>query len=79
VSCVVVKDGPGAVTTLQGGTLAKHATQSVTKVIYSTAAGDSFNAGFLAVHMDGQHIHEAIASGAQLAAKVIQSRGALIA
>ena len=79
VSCVVVKDGPGAVTTLQGGTLAQHATQSVTKVIDSTAAGDSFNAGFLAVHMDGRPIHEAIASGARLAAKVIQSRGALIA
>jgi 2-dehydro-3-deoxygluconokinase len=79
VSCVVVKDGLGAVTTLQGGTLAQHAIQAVTKVIDSTAAGDSFNAGFLAEHMDGRPIHEAIASGARLAARVIQSRGALIA
>lgn len=50
----------------------------VAEVIDSTAAGDSFNAGFLAAYLQGRGLEESVATGAQLAAKVVQSRGALV-
>ncbi len=50
----------------------------VTTVIDSTAAGDSFNAGFLAAMVKGQSEAEALLSGHDMAAEVIQHRGAII-
>ncbi len=47
-------------------------------VIDSTAAGDSFNAGFLSVLVAGGSIIDAVAAGAELSAKVITKRGALV-
>ncbi|MFT7253593.1 MAG: 2-dehydro-3-deoxygluconokinase, partial [Paracoccaceae bacterium] len=44
-----------------------------------TAAGDSFNAGYLAAIVQGASEMEAAAAGAVLAGKVIRSRGALVA
>ncbi|MDQ1900494.1 sugar kinase [Paracoccus sp. WLY502] len=45
----------------------------------STAAGDSFNAGYLAAHLSGADCATAIAAGHGLSRKVIRHRGALVA
>ena len=47
-------------------------------VIDTTAAGDSFNAGFIAAMMQGKSSTEAAKSGHTLAASVIQHQGAII-
>ncbi|WP_246735846.1 sugar kinase [Agrobacterium sp. a22-2] len=78
-STVVVKNGAGRV-------FARHAQegavtfdpQPVTDVVDTTAAGDSFNAGFLAARLSGAPMVEAIAKGAALSARVIRQRGALV-
>lgn len=78
-STVVVKNGAGRV-------FARHAhdgavtfdPQPVTDVVDTTAAGDSFNAGFLAARLSGAPMGEAIAKGAALSARVIRQRGALV-
>ena len=78
VACVVVKNGPGPMLTLEGGTLATHAPVPVETVVDTTAAGDSFNAGFLAARIDGADLETAVAAAAALAARVIGARGALV-
>lgn len=45
----------------------------------STAAGDSFNAGYLAAILSGADCAKAIAAGHDLSRKVIRHRGALVA
>ena len=45
----------------------------------TTAAGDSFNAGYLATRIGGQDIPDAIRAGHAIAARVIGARGALVA
>lgn len=54
------------------------AVPEVTNVVDTTAAGDSFNAGFLAARNDNLTPDQAIARGIQCAAQVIQHRGAII-
>lgn len=46
--------------------------------IDTTAAGDSFNAAFLAAYLTGRDIKAALKSGCDLSAKTIQKRGALV-
>lgn len=48
------------------------------RVIDSTAAGDSFNAGYLAARLKGQTETKAMAAGHALAAQVVQHRGAIL-
>ncbi len=48
------------------------------KVVDTTAAGDSFNAGYLGALLTGKTQAEALMSGHMLAAKVVQHRGAII-
>ncbi|MFY0681920.1 MAG: sugar kinase [Thalassovita sp.] len=63
--------------------LANHQTATglnvVEKVVDSTAAGDSFNAGFLAAFVKGDDVVAAMRAGHNLAARVISERGAIIA
>nr|WP_245216208.1 sugar kinase [Sagittula salina] len=77
-TCVVVKNGGAAVTawSVQEG----HVTVTPPKVetvTDSTAAGDSFAAGFLAAHALGASLKEATREAASLASRVIQHPGAL--
>lgn len=75
---VIVKNGADRMLAQVGKDLSWHTPEVVTQVVDTTAAGDSFNAGYLAASLDGQTVADAIRSGAQLAARVIQSRGALV-
>ena len=49
-----------------------------TDVVDTTAAGDSFNGGYLAALLTGASQAEALMAGHRLAAKVVQHRGAII-
>jgi len=75
---VVVKNGPGNMLTWERGVVAWHAPEAVTRVVDTTAAGDSFNAGFLAAHLTGAETADAVRRGARLGARVIAARGALV-
>lgn len=50
----------------------------VENITDTTAAGDSFNAGYLAALIQGLTIEHALQSGHDLAAKVIQQQGAIV-
>ena len=78
VTDVVVKNGAeGATFSLSGVT--GHAPAVTTgKVVDTTSAGDSFNAGFLSKYLSGATPHDAAAYGAAVAATVIGHHGALI-
>ncbi len=52
--------------------------EHVDKVVDTTAAGDSFNAGFLAAFLNGASLQHAIATGSALAREVIQHPGAIM-
>jgi 2-dehydro-3-deoxygluconokinase len=52
--------------------------QTVAQVVDTTAAGDSFNAAYLACHLRGGDPQQAARWGHRLAAEVVQHRGALI-
>ena len=47
-------------------------------IVDTTAAGDSFNAGFLVGRMEGLAPEDAVRQGCALARKVIGARGALV-
>lgn len=51
---------------------------SVNKIVDTTAAGDSFSAGYLAKRIQGGSCEESAMSGHRLAGTVIQHRGAII-
>jgi 2-dehydro-3-deoxygluconokinase len=76
---VVVKNGPGAVMTRAGGRIDTHDPVRVAVPVDTTAAGDSFNAGFLAARVGaGAPLADCVASANRLAARVICGRGALV-
>lgn len=77
-STVVVKDGPGQVLVRSPSGEMSIAPKPVAEVIDTTAAGDSFNAGYLVGWMQGQGTDEAVRQGCDLARKVIGARGALV-
>lgn len=75
---VVVKNGPGAILARDDGTMTRHDPTPVARIVDTTAAGDSFNAGLLAGRLEGLPLSGSIRAAADLAARVVQSRGALI-
>lgn len=80
VKTVVVKNGAGAVTAQTlGEDIVIIEPNIVKNVVDSTAAGDSFNAGFCASYVTGGSLSNAIKSGANLAGQVVQAHGALVA
>lgn len=54
------------------------AVDPATDVVDSTAAGDSFNAGYLAARLDGRDQDTAMRAGHELALRVIAQRGAIL-
>ena len=74
----VVKDGPGEILLATPGGQVRCQPPAVASVVDTTAAGDSFNAGFLAAHLLGRGDQAALAAGATLAGQVIGARGALV-
>ena len=73
----IIKDGanPCLITSPSG--IAKFKPCDVTRVIDTTGAGDAFNAGFLSHYIETQSLREAAEMGHQLAAQVIQHKGAI--
>lgn len=75
---VVVKDGPGGIHFSADGKSGLHRPDTVAEVIDSTAAGDSFNAAFLAAWLDRAPMAGAVTAASRLAGRVIGHRGALM-
>ncbi|MBS9440199.1 sugar kinase [Photorhabdus heterorhabditis] len=63
---------------VQGMLIEQIPTEPVVKVVDTTAAGDAFNAGFLAGYLMGCPIKQAAIMGHRLAGIVIQHKGAII-
>lgn len=76
---VIVKNGSEDVTFAgSNGELSRFSVPSIEHVVDTTAAGDSFNAGYLASELKGMSVADAVAAGAGLAGRVIGARGALV-
>jgi 2-dehydro-3-deoxygluconokinase len=78
ISEVVVKRGAQSCLVEAAGERYDIAAQPVSRVIDSTAAGDSFSAGYLAMRLRGYGPLQAAEAGHRLASVVIQHPGALI-
>jgi 2-dehydro-3-deoxygluconokinase len=78
VGQVVVKCGGEGCLLSDGDGERMVATVPVERVIDSTAAGDSFNAGFLAALLSGRTAVQAAQDGHRLAGLVLQHRGAIM-
>jgi 2-dehydro-3-deoxygluconokinase len=75
---VVVKNGAGPVLFRHNGLAGSVAAPPVDKVVDTTSAGDSFNAGVLAGLDAGQPIEAAILTACRVAGQVIARAGALV-
>lgn len=75
---IVLKNGDQPCVIIAGGDRISVPACKVDKVVDTTAAGDSFNAAYLAARLIGCMPEQAAACGHQLAAKVIQEHGAII-
>ncbi|GGD60451.1 ketodeoxygluconokinase [Lacimicrobium alkaliphilum] len=75
---LVLKAGKEEVGLLVDGDYLTFAVEPVSKVVDTTAAGDSFNAGYLAALLNGQPLSERVQWAKTLAAQVIQYPGAII-
>ena len=78
VETVVVKNAGDEAVCLCKGEISRFTPPKVTNIVDTTAAGDSFNAGFLATFLDTGNPNASMAAGAALAARVIAQRGALV-
>ncbi len=75
---IVVKNGPNSALIAAGGGSEFVPVPEVVVPVDPTAAGDGFNAGYLAARLSGKAPAEAAAAAHQLAARVIRHRGALM-
>lgn len=75
---VVVKNGGGKMLARAGQGQFEFQPAFVKDVVDSTAAGDSFNAGYLASRLKGADVPRALWAGSALAGQVIRARGALV-
>lgn len=74
----VVKNGPQEVIVATENDRRSFRPDPVRNVVDTTAAGDSFNAAFLAEYLVSGDVDASVAAGARLAGTVIQHRGALV-
>lgn len=75
---VIVKNGEGEMLIRDGDKTQTFTPKPISDVVDSTAAGDSFNAGFFAVLAAGGTVMDGVKKGAETSAKVIMQRGALV-
>lgn len=75
---VVVKNGPNSALVASGGRQEFIPVPDVVVPIDTTAAGDSFNAGYMAARLNGENPAEAAIAAHRLAAQKIQYRGAIM-
>jgi 2-dehydro-3-deoxygluconokinase len=75
---VVVKNGQSDALVAAGGKRERIPVPEVVKPVDTTAAGDSFNAGYLAARLAGDDPADAVRAGHRLAAEKIQHRGAIM-
>jgi 2-dehydro-3-deoxygluconokinase len=75
---IVVKNGPNSALVAHKTTREEVAVPEVVEPIDTTAAGDSFNAAYLAARLTGAEPAAAAAAAHSLAAQVIQHRGAIM-
>lgn len=78
VECCVVKNGADRIFAAKGAERLIGNPVPNVSVVDTTAAGDSFNAGFIAAHLEGSNLHDAVQAGTSLAAQVVAKRGALV-
>lgn len=79
VELIVVKDGPGPVLAWQNGNVVEFPTATVTDLVDTTGAGDSFNGAFLASLAMNGNLEKSIHAGQNCSAQVIAQPGALVA
>ena len=75
---IVVKNGPNSALVAAGGGSEFVPVPEVVVPVDTTAAGDSFNAGYIAARLTGKGPSEAAGAAHQLAGQVIRHRGALM-
>jgi len=75
---VVMKNGPQPVWCDHLGQRFSHNVMTISDVVDTTAAGDSFAAGFLASVVQGDDPKQAVQSAVALSAQVVRSHGALV-
>jgi 2-dehydro-3-deoxygluconokinase len=75
---VVVKNGPNSALVAAGGHQEHIPVPEVVNPVDTTAAGDSFNAGYMAARLAGDNPAAAAAAGHKLAAQKVRHRGAIM-
>jgi 2-dehydro-3-deoxygluconokinase len=75
---IVVKNGPNSALVASGGKQEFVPVPEVVTPVDTTAAGDSFNAGYLAARLNGESPTAAAAAGHRLAAEKVRHRGAIM-
>ena len=75
---IVVKNGPNSALVSAGGRHEHIPVPEVVVPIDTTAAGDSFNAGYMAARLAGENPAAAAAAAHKLAAEKIRHRGAIM-
>lgn len=75
---IVLKNGPAGCAISTGASLLTVPPPKPAAIIDTTAAGDSFNAAYLAARLQGRTARDAAIQGNQLASQVIQHPGAII-
>ncbi|WP_259780112.1 sugar kinase [Aestuariispira ectoiniformans] len=75
---IVLKCGTDPCWVISAGAQRSFDVSAVTGVVDTTAAGDSFNAGYLASRTTGGDVPQAVAAGQAVAAQVIQQKGAIV-
>ena len=75
---IVVKNGPNSALVAAGGRSEFIPVPEVVVPVDTTAAGDSFNAGYIAARLSGREPAEAAAEAHRLAGEVIRHRGAIM-
>jgi 2-dehydro-3-deoxygluconokinase len=75
---IVVKNGPKPALVDMDGEAREVAVPKTVKPVDTTAAGDAFNAAYLAARLNGRGPADAAREGHVLAAQVIRHRGAIV-